>query len=121
TVTRICDANVAYLEQDIPINGSFRIFIFAGDPLRTKKAIEDFSACLRETQSFLSAYKREDIGEVSYFERHNPDSKFFTICLVYASEKNAVDLQNIPAGLGAYRHHIYADDVPDIRVPFAKH
>jgi hypothetical protein len=121
TVTRISDSNIVYLEQEIPVNGSFRIFIFAGAPLKTKKAIEDFSVHIKKDTSFLSAYSWMDIKNVSYFERHNPDSKFFTICLIYASDKSAVDMLNVPAGLRAYHQHVYADDVPDIRVPSAKH
>ena len=31
-VTRVVDANVVHLEQEVPLNGSFRIFVFAGNP-----------------------------------------------------------------------------------------
>jgi hypothetical protein len=34
-VTRVVDANVVHLEQEIPVNGSYRIFIFAGKPSLT--------------------------------------------------------------------------------------
>lgn len=121
TVTRISDANVVHLEQEIPVNGSFRIFIFAGIPSRTRKALEDFSTNLEKNGSFLSKYLREDLPTISFFERHNPHSKFFTICVVYASDKNGIDIRTIPRVLRDYRHHIYADDVPDIRVAQVKY
>lgn len=121
TVTRLSDANFVHLEQEVPANGSFRIFVFAGIPSQTRKAIADFAANLEKERSFLSVYRRPDIADVTYFERHNPHSKLFTICVIYASDKNGVDLQAIPPVLRAYRHHIYADDLPDVRVPNAKY
>lgn len=121
TVTRLADANVVHLEQEVPANGAFRIFVFAGKQSRTKQAIVDFAANLEKERSFLSVYRRHDVTEVSFFERHFPHSKIFTICLVYADEKNGVDLDAIPQILRDYHHHIYSDNIPDIRVPTAKY
>ncbi|KAJ9223727.1 hypothetical protein DTO271D3_8037 [Paecilomyces variotii] len=123
-VTRLSDANFVNLEQEVPANGAFRIFVFAGIPAKTKQALADFAANLEKERSFLSVYRRPDIASVSHFERHNPHSKLFTISVVYASDKNGVDLPNLPNFLKAYHHHIYADDLPDVRVPqatFAAH
>lgn len=121
TVTRLSDANVVHLEQEVPANGAFRIFIFAGHPTKTRTAIEDVANNLEKKRSFLSVYRREDINRVSHFERHNPHSRLFTLNVIYASEKNGVNLQRIPRILRDYRHHIYADDtIPDIRVPQAR-
>ena len=120
TVTRISDYNETHLEQEVPVNGSFRIFIFAGNQSKTERAITDLAASLEKERSFLSIFRRPDITELSYFERHNPHSKLFTICLIYAADKNGVDLQAVPRILRDYHHHIYADDVPNIRVPTAK-
>lgn len=121
SVTRLSDANVVHLEQEVPANGAFRIFVFAGSPSKTKNAIEDFAANLEKKQSFLSVYRRPDIADVSYFERHTIHSKLFTISTIYASEKNGVDLKSVPRILRDYHHHIYADDIPDVRVPHAKY
>ena len=119
-VTRLADYNKVQLEQEVPVNGSFRIFIFAGTQSKTQKAIADFAANLEKERSFLSVYRRPDIAELSFFEHHNPHSKLFTICLVYAAAKTGVETQEIPKILRDYHHHIYADDIPDIRVPTAK-
>ncbi|GIJ98158.1 hypothetical protein Aspvir_000273 [Aspergillus viridinutans] len=118
TVTRLADANFVHLEQEIPANGAFRIFIFAGKQANTKKAITDFGANLEKERSFLSSYRR--IDEISFFEHHLPHSKLFSICLIYAAQKNEVDVEAIPQILRDYHHHIYADDIPDVRVPLAK-
>jgi len=43
TVTRVADANVVHLEQEIPLNGSYRIYLFGGKHSKTKQAITDFA------------------------------------------------------------------------------
>lgn len=120
TVTRLADSNVVHLEQEVPANGAFRIFIFAGKQASTKKAIADLGANLEKERSFLSMHRRPDIADVSFFERHQPHSKLFTLCLVYAVEKNKIDMEAVPQILRDYHHHIYADNIPDVRVPNAK-
>lgn len=121
TVTRLADANFVALEQEVPANGAFRIFVFAGLQDKTKQAIADFAANLEKDRSFLSAYRRPDIKDVSFFERHFPHSTNFTLNVVYAAQKNQVDVNSIPQILRDYHHHLYADDIPDIRVPQAKY
>ncbi|KAJ5900884.1 uncharacterized protein N7473_004954 [Penicillium subrubescens] len=118
-VTRLADANFVELEQEVPVNGSFRIYVFAGNQNKTKKAIADFAANLEKERSFLSAYRRSDIANVSFFERHNPHSKLFTLSVIYAGAKNEIDVESIPQVLRDYHHHLYADDLPDVRVPTA--
>jgi len=119
TVTRLADANFVELEQEVPANGAFRIFIFAGKQNKTKKAIADLAVNLEKERSFLSMYRRSDIADVSFFERHNPHSKLFTLSVIYAAAKNDIDVDLIPQVLRDYHHHIYADDIPDVRVPHA--
>ncbi|KAI6354203.1 hypothetical protein MCOR25_008711 [Pyricularia grisea] len=110
-VTRVVDANVVHLEQEIPLNGSFRIFIFAGKPSVTKQALGDFARNLRLKGSFFSSYLRSDIDKVSYHERHNPHSKFFTICTTFAAPRSSIEIsRDVPDVLARYSDHIYADD-----------
>ena len=47
-VTRLADSNFVELEQEVPANGSFRIFVFAGNQAKSKKAIADFAANLEK-------------------------------------------------------------------------
>ncbi|KAI9871719.1 MAG: hypothetical protein M1830_002532 [Pleopsidium flavum] len=120
-VTRVVDANVVHLEQEIPLNGSFRIYLFAGVPSVTRRAILDLAANLHKKKSFYSAYEREDISSVSYHERHNPHSKFFTICTTFAAPRQELEISAIlPDVLARYSDHVYADDIWDQRVPDAK-
>jgi len=119
-VTRVVDANVVHLEQEIPLNGSFRIYVFAGRPDRTSKAIRDLGANLEKKRSFYSSYRRHDVANVSYHERHNPYSLFYTICTIFASKRSELEIaRDVPAILAAYREHVYADDIWDARVPEA--
>ena len=119
-VTRVVDANKVHLEQEIPLNGSFRIFIFAGVPALTKRAVSDFATNLQRKKSFYALYTREDIAKVSYHERHNPHSHFFTICTIFAASRPSIEISKlVPPVLAQYSDHIYADDVWDARVPKA--
>ena len=119
-VTRVVDANVVHLEQEVPLNGSFRIFVFAGKPDVTRTALRDLSSNLAHRSSFYSAYLRPDIDVVSHHEKHNPHSHFFTICVIFASSRASVpEIRDLPPLLARYPEHIYADDRWDRRVPDA--
>lgn len=121
TVTRVSDANVVHLEQEVPLNGSFRMYIFAGKPSMTSQALQDFAAFSEKPGSYLSSFWREDRDSVSYHERHNPHSLFYTFCTIFASPRPTIDIKTqLPPLLARYNDHVYADDVVDIRVLDAK-
>ncbi|KAM0328460.1 hypothetical protein ACHAQA_004867 [Verticillium albo-atrum] len=120
-VTRVVDANVVHLEQEVPMNGSFRIFVFAGNPSTTKRALNDLASGLQAKHSFYAANLRSDIDTVSYHETHNPHSLFFTLCTIFAATRSSIEIaRDVPKLLARYRDHVYADDVWDRRVPDAK-
>ncbi|KAL8738351.1 MAG: hypothetical protein Q9181_000822 [Wetmoreana brouardii] len=120
-VTRVIDANIVHLEQEIPLNGSFRVYVFAGKVDTSRQALIDFAANLQKPRSFYAAYERTDKATVSYHERHNPHSRFFTICTIFAAPRDEIEiLEMVPPLLARYNHHIYADDVRDDRVPEAR-
>ncbi|KAK4202555.1 FAD binding domain-containing protein [Triangularia verruculosa] len=110
-VTRVVDANVVHLEQEIPLNGAFRLFIFAGKPAVTGQALKDLAAGLAKKNSFYTAYQRADIDQVSHHERHNPHSHFFTVATVFAAKRNEIEIsRDLPALLARYKDNVYADD-----------
>jgi hypothetical protein len=120
-VTRVVDANVVHLEQEVPLNGSFRIFVFAGNPSVTRTALQDLANGLGAKGSFYEAYTRKDVDVVSHHERHNPHSLFFTICTVFAAKRANIEIsRDVPRLLARYRDHVYADDQWDRRVPESK-
>ncbi|WQF81470.1 Putative FAD-binding domain, phenol hydroxylase dimerization domain, Thioredoxin-like superfamily [Colletotrichum destructivum] len=120
-VTRVVDANVVHLEQEIPLNGSFRIFVFAGKPSTTRSALRDFASHLNNKRSFYATYIRDDVNSVSHHEQHNPHSLFFTMCTIFAAKRSTIEIsRDVPEVLARYRDHVYADDRWDHRVPGAK-
>lgn len=120
-VTRVVDANVVHLEQEIPVNGSFRIYVFAGVPSVTKKALADFSSHIDKRNSFYGSYLRSDIEGVSHHESHNPHSRFYTFCTIFAAKRQEVEIsRDVPKTLARYRDHIYADDIWEKKVEHAK-
>jgi hypothetical protein len=119
-VTRVVDANVVHLEQEIPLNGSFRLFIFAGQPTTTAQALRDLATNLSKKNSFYTAYTRSDLDTVTHHERHNPHSLFFTVATIFAAPRPSVEIaRDLPPLLARYRDHVYADDRWDRRVPDA--
>ena len=56
TVTRVADANPVHLEQEIPLNGSYRIYVFAGKYTLTRNAVADFAYNLQKKSSFFSLF-----------------------------------------------------------------
>ncbi|KAG9247453.1 FAD binding domain-containing protein [Calycina marina] len=120
-VTRVVDANVVHLEQEIPVNGSFRIYVFAGEPSTTKQALQDLTRSLEQPFSFFATYLRPDIDSVSHHERHNPHSHFYTFCTIFAAKRSGVEIsRDVPTVLARYRDNVYADDIWDHRVSDTK-
>lgn len=121
-VTRVVDVNKVQLEQVVPLNGSFRIYIFAGNPSSSRLSIADFTSNLQKKESFYSVFQHPDLATVSYHERHNPHSMLFTICIIFATSRINVNIaQLLPPLLAQYRYHIYADDIPNPKFPEAKY
>jgi hypothetical protein len=120
-VTRVADANVVHLEQEVPLNGSFRIFVFAGVLEKTKQALQDFNTGLEDKRSFFSSYLRKDIDQVSHHEEHNPHSLWYTFCTIYANPRTSIEIaRDVPKILARYNMHVYADDQQDLCVLGAK-
>lgn len=112
TVTRVVDARVVALEQEIPQNGSYRIFVFAGNPVTTCRAISDFAASLQEKKSLFSVYARHDVTVVPYRDRHNPHSMFFTLCFIFNAPRAKIEMSEVlPGVLTHYSYLVYADDI----------
>lgn len=111
-VTRLVDANVVDLEQEIPLNGSFRIYIFAGTPSSSSRALSHFASNIAKPHSFYSSYWLPNLESISHHESHNPHSKFYTICTIFAAKRGQLEIsRDVPGVLKRYRDHIYADDL----------
>ena len=121
TVTRVSDANPVHLEQEIPLNGAYRIYILAGKYQRTRQAIADLASNIQKKNSFFSAYQRPDAASVDVHERHNPHSNFFTFATIFNANRPDIEINEmLPEVLARYYDHVYADNVFDLRVPKAE-
>jgi hypothetical protein len=122
TVTRVVDANVVHLEQEIPMNGSYRVFVFGGLPSKTTAALKDLAAHMAAPSSFFSAFLHKDLASTDrYHEKHNPHSSFLSLAIILNSPRSKIHIdEQLPQTLARYADHVYADDVWDQRVPNAK-
>ena len=122
TVTRVVDANVVHLEQEIPMNGSYRMFIFGGSLDKSATALRDLATQMSSPTSFFSTFLHRDIKETDrYHERHNPHTDFLSLALVFSAPRSSIHIdEQLPQPFNRYADHVYADDVWDQRVPDAK-
>lgn len=122
TVTRVVDANVVHLEQEIPLNGSYRIFVFGGAPTKTATALKDLANHMAAPTSFFSTFLYKDLASTDrYHEKHNPHTSFLSLALVFNSPRAKIHIDEmLPETFARYADHVYADDVWDQRVPDAK-
>jgi hypothetical protein len=123
TVTRVIDANVVHLEQEVPMNGAFRIYIFAGSSPRSPSepnysALETMSQTLTHPSSFLFSMSHR--VKQSHHNQTTPHSPLFTLLTILPSPRAAISIETLPPLLASYRKHVYADDYWDQRVPTAK-
>ena len=111
TVNRVFDAHIVHLEQEIPQNGSYRIFVFAGTPSTTSATLADFATSLEREDSFFSTYRRSEGVRLGYEDRHNPHSALFTFCFVFNEARSKLEARDVlPGVLEPYRYHLYSDD-----------
>ncbi|KAJ4347614.1 hypothetical protein N0V95_005260 [Ascochyta clinopodiicola] len=122
TVTRVVDANVVHLEQEIPLNGSYRVFIFGGALGQTSTALKDLASHMSAPSSFFSNFLHKDLDTADrYHEHHNPHTSFLSLAIILNAPRAKIHIdQQLPAILARYADHVYADDVWDVRVPDAK-
>jgi len=121
TVTRVVDANVVHLEQEIPLNGSYRLYLFIGEPFKTATAVKDLATHMANPTSFYSIFSHRDSKKDRYHEQHNPHNGFISICTVFNAPRCQISIaESLPEPFARYRDHVYADDVWDQRVPAAK-
>ncbi|KAL1599629.1 hypothetical protein SLS60_007432 [Paraconiothyrium brasiliense] len=119
TVTRVVDANVVHLEQEIPLNGSYRLYIFGGAPTKTTTALADLATHMANPTSFYATFAHRDKEVDRYHEKHTPHTSFLAVATIFAAPRSAIEISNLPDVFATYRDHVYADDVWDQRVPDA--
>ncbi|KAF1911783.1 FAD binding domain-containing protein [Ampelomyces quisqualis] len=122
TVTRVVDANVVHLEQEIPLNGSYRIFVFGGAVEKTRAALQHLASNMANPTSFFSTFLFSDLDKTDrYHEHDNPHTAFLSLALIFGNPRSHIHIdEQLPPLLARYADHVYADDIWDQRVPDAK-
>ncbi|ETI21612.1 hypothetical protein G647_07959 [Cladophialophora carrionii CBS 160.54] len=119
-VTRVVDANVVHLENEIPFNGSFRMFVFAGLGQSPRpgghQAVADFARHLSAPDSFYTRFGYGDSSRDIHHDSDNPHSRFFSLALVLAAKRPEIEISDLPALFRDYAAKVYADDRKDVRV-----
>jgi hypothetical protein len=123
-VTRVVDANVVHLENEIPFNGAFRLFIYAGLSQSPKKgrhqALVDLATGLTDPTSFYSRFSCADRQRDNHHDSNNPHSRFFSLALTIAARRAEIEISELPTLFQDYSGRIYADDRKDMKVLDAK-
>lgn len=114
-VTRVIDACEIPLEREVPFNGSFHVYIFAGKPQQKQQQnkLADLARQLSRPDSVFSRVQdsQGQAGvDMSYDSRHNPHSALYTISLVSNAVRASIDIGQLPRFFLPYRYHIYSDD-----------
>ncbi|KAJ3499445.1 hypothetical protein NLG97_g331 [Lecanicillium saksenae] len=113
-VTRVEDANVVHLAHAIPVDGSFRIFIFAGNPAQSRVALQDFASNLASQGCFYATSPLRNQCKMIRSRQRRQYQPFSTFATVFASARSEIDIsRDVPGLLSIFREHVYADDEVD--------
>ncbi|KAL8292681.1 hypothetical protein RQP46_001293 [Phenoliferia psychrophenolica] len=128
-VTRAVDANRVRLQQEIKMNGAFRIHVFAGDYQTSKPALAAFEKFITAPTSFHNVHRPAAGVSSSIVDgtgstgRHLETAKptiernpFFTYLTVFSTKHTEWEIEDLPYSLRSYRDNVYSDDCFDQRV-----
>ncbi|KAM0747470.1 phenol 2-monooxygenase [Meredithblackwellia eburnea MCA 4105] len=132
-VTRAIDANRVRIQQEVKMNGAFRIHVLAGNFESARANLKAFDDYLDSPNSFTKKHRGtkgafssiiEGKGVASQYIEHDKRvedrNPFFTFLTIFSNPHTEWDIEDIPSfHLRSYRDQVYSDDVPDHRVPEA--
>lgn len=94
---------MVHLEHIVPFDGSFRIFIFARNPLKSSAALRDLSIGLEESRPFYTASQKFQHSAIDRLHIRS----FCTVVTVFAAERSRVDIaRDVPGILTEWKDHI---------------
>ncbi|BGP57604.1 hypothetical protein JCM8202_000510 [Rhodotorula sphaerocarpa] len=130
-VTRAIDANQVRIQQEVKMNGAFRIHVVAGDYEKSKSRLAAFDKFLDAPTSFWNQYRpKKGVQSAIVFNQHEtrhiePErgsrepnyNPFFDFLYIFSTPHTEWDIEELPYNVRIYREHIYSDDLPDRRAP----
>ncbi|KAH8929493.1 phenol 2-monooxygenase [Atractiella rhizophila] len=133
-VTRAIDANQVRLQQEVKMNGAFRIHFFLGDLLRSNPSkVDAVGKWLRSPNSFLSLYRSKDGVQSSIVDGLKGSKSslevvtmaqnesqyinpFFTFLTILSTPRYDFEISSLPLPLRYFADQVYGDDFGDRRV-----
>lgn len=110
----------------IKMNGSFRIYILAGELPETRARLEAFGQHILSDKSFVKRFMPADGIKSSlvdgphtasnHFEPEHDVNPFFTFSTVISTSYHEWEADQIPVPFSWERHQIYCDNIFDKRM-----
>jgi hypothetical protein len=123
------DANQIRIQQEVKMNGAFRIHVLAGQLDKTRKSLEAFGQYIDSADSFYNRHRPakgvyssivdalangDSTHEITLSQHKlNP---FFTFLTIVATHYYEWDIHQLPSPFGLYRSQVYSDSIFDRRV-----
>ena len=113
-VTRVIDGSIIHLEQAVPFNGAYRIYIFGGQATKAaiQSALADFARYSLQQDSYYSSFLPVQYKAQSHLGSQSSRLPYYTFCTILAVRHSEVDIDEmIPALLASDKTQVYVDDV----------
>lgn len=107
---RVIDGNPVRIEQEIKMNGAFRIYIFLGGfPVSNRLDHLDSVRC------FWRRFRSSNNRACSIFDFQSPDpNPFFTFLLITSRARDEWEIADLPPLFaGPYASQVYLDELPN--------
>ena len=100
-VTRVVDANKVHLENEIPFNGSFRLFVYGGTAASPRpnqhKVLTALSDNLLKKGSFYQRFMHKNQQNLdTHHDSDNPHSPFFSVALTLCAKSPEIEVSDLP-------------------------
>jgi 2-polyprenyl-6-methoxyphenol hydroxylase-like FAD-dependent oxidoreductase len=120
--TRVVDANRVHLEDQVPLDGSFRIFIFGGSNCSLQNGnpniLTSFAEAMQAPLSFYQLFSKTASRSRPHAKEYQ-ESSLISLVLTLVARRADVQIETLPQLFQLHQDRIYADDIWDASVPNA--
>lgn len=113
-VTRVIDGSIIHLEQAVPFNGAYRIYVFAGQATNAamQDTLADFARYSLQPDSYYSSFVPVQEKTQSHRGSQCPHLPLYTFCTILAVRRSEVDIEKmVPELLAGDKTQVYVDEV----------
>lgn len=119
-LTRAVDANHIRIQQEVKMNGAFRIHIFAGEFATSQPILKKLDAFINSPGSFINVHRPakgvhastrdgQGMGALRYIEKEvamQEQNPFFTFLTVFSDPHTEWSLEDLPLSLRTFRDQV---------------